>query len=270
MDPLKTSTYFIVAAALIAYSSGAIVQTDISSSTNPNRAAEQMLFSNYDKPEEKPVERMNRRAVEAIQAADWEKAFKHLMEGIKEDPTYVETYNNFGMAHSVRKEYPSAEKAYQKALEVDPQNAKAAYNYSKILIIKGDQTLAYKMATDAAANSDPKEWKYYSWLATLQSQKSEFVKAVESYASAIEFLNQRLDTVTKAISNEEFKEEVVEQWTDTEIVTEFGGVTREVEVQRFRTERKNAPDAWHELKASLEKQRDELFVLKATAEKASS
>ncbi len=270
MNPLNPSASLIACCVLVASGLTTIAQSDISSSTSPNQHVEQMLFGNFDKKEEKPVERMNRRALEAMQASDWEKAFKHLMEGIKEDPTYVDTYNNFGLAHSMRKEYPSAEKAYLKALEIDPKNAKAAYHYSRILLIKGDETLAYQMAVDAAENSDPKEWKYYSWLGTLQSQQEKFAEATSTFTSALEHLTKRIDTVSKAISNEELKDEIVEQWTDTEIVTEFGGASREVEVQRFRTERKNAPDEWHALKASLEKQRVELLALKASAEKASS
>lgn len=270
MNPLKPSTSLIAYGVFIGSCLNTIAQTDISSSTAPNRHVEQMLFSNFDKKEEKPVERMNRRAVEAMQASDWEKAFKHLMEGIKEDPTHVDTYNNFGLAHSMRKEYPSAEKAYLKALEINPKNAKAAYHYSKILVIKGDEALAYQMAIDAAENSDPKEWKYYSWLGTLQTQQENFAKAASSFSAALEYLTDHIDKVSKAISNEEFKEEIVEQLTDTEIVTEFGGTTREVEVQRFRTERKDAPDEWHTLKANLEEQRVKLLALKGSAEKASS
>ncbi|MCZ6671392.1 MAG: hypothetical protein O7C75_00490 [Verrucomicrobia bacterium] len=215
----------------------------------------QLMFQHlHDQKKLTPCEALNRKAILAMGKQDWKQVFAFLMEAMNEDPTSSETFINYGVAHFMREEYPSSEKALLRALELDPENAKANYHYSQVMVLKGDRELAINAATQAAREGEEVDWKHIAWLGDLKIDKEAYQEAVDTYDRALVVLNGKLESVDKAIKLEESKQEIVEQYTDIEIVREQGGEVREVEVQKFRYAYKDAPEEWHELKAKLEGQ----------------
>ena len=216
-----------------------------------------MFDDQHNSKNETTLQRLNRQAMEAAIKQDWKNAFGNLMDAMKEDPADSETYINFGIVHFMRKEYPSSEKALLKALEVDPTNSKANYHYSKVLVLKGEPENAVKAATQAVENSDPKDSKFCIWLGDLHANDTKYSEAAVCYNEALQLLKEKLELVSKGIEIEESKVVVVDTYIESQVVGE-GLSNRVVEVEKFRTEQKEAPEEWHQFKASLEAQIEEL------------
>ena len=229
----------------------------------------QLLFKDLHEQENlTPSQKLNRKAVESMGKQDWKNTFGFLMEAMKADPNSAETYINFGVAHFMREEYPSSEKALLKALEVDAKNAKALYHYSRVMVLKGERELALEAATKAVTESQETEWKYLQWIGELKIEESAYQAAADSFSKALEILREKVALVDNAIKNEESKQEVAETYTDVEIVTSQSGAAREVQVQKYRYDYKEAPEEWHQFKASLESQIADLQQQKEEALKA--
>ena len=209
-------------------------------------------FDGNNGGEETPCERFNRQAVEAMSKRDWKSASSNLMSAMKEDSQDPATYINFGVFHFMREEYPSSEKALLKALEIDPENAEALFNYSRVMVLKGEKESALQSAIEAAEKADPQEWKYYSWLGNMRGNRAEFTQAVESFSTAIILLEENLETINQAINREESKQEIVER---SGIIT---------------TDHKVAPAEWYSMKEYLEKSLADLQKRKEDAFKEES
>ena len=263
-------TIFTANLLVLALSSTSLFsQADVGGNSDLASPLGVMLEGQHTANNETPVQKLNRKAIQAIAQKEWKEAITFLMSAMKEDPNEVSTYINFGKFYFAREEYPSAEKALLKALEISPKNAQAHYQYSRVQYLKGEKGIALESAKTAIENTQEPDWKFQSWLADLHTNRSEFDQAATYYEEAISLLKVRIEGIAHAIEQEEMKEEVVEQWTETEIITEFGGNSREVEVQRYRTEKKDAPDDWYKLKANLEQQNKELhFKQKEARSKA--
>ena len=63
-----------------------------------------------------------------------------------------EAYNGIGVTHYLRNEYPEAIKAYQQAVEADPDFGDAYYNMACIHAVTGRKDLAFKFLQMAAKN----------------------------------------------------------------------------------------------------------------------
>lgn len=260
------SSFKAIAIPLLIFANLVYSQSDVGNASDLASPLGAMLEGQHNAIQESPVQKLNRKALAAISQQEWKEALTHLMAAMKEDPNDVSTYINFGKFYFAREEYPSAEKALLKALEVDPENAQAHYQYSRVQFLKGEKDIALKSAKKAIEKAAEPDWKFQNWLANLYSEQSEFIDATIHYGEAVTLLKGRIENISKAITLEEMKEEVVEEWTETEIVAEFGGNAREVEVQRFRTEKKEAPEEWHQLKASLERQLEDLQTKQKAAQ----
>ena len=258
--------YTLSALALLLSASPLFPQADVGNTSDLASPLGMMLEKQHEAVAETPAQKLNLKALEAISKQDWKEAMSQLLAAMKEDPNEVSTYINFSRFYFAREEYPSAEKALLKALEVAPDNPQAHYQYSRVQFLKGKKDIALQSAKTAISNAEEPDWKHQSWLGDLYVERTEYSNAATAYGQAGELLQARIDNIAKAISLEEQKEEIVEEWTETEIVTEFGGGSREVEVPRFRTEKKEAPDEWHQLQASLEKQLAQIRAKQTEAE----
>lgn len=244
-------------------------QTDVTNKSPFAPDIHRMFDEQYAAKEEKPVDRENRKALEAIGKQEWKTAFNHLMSAMKEDPDDVNTYINFGIFHFARKEYPSSEKALLKALEVDPENAKTNYHYSRVMTLKGEKDLALQAAKKAAEREEP-EWMHLNWLSDLYERDNQFQDASGCLTQALIILRGKLELVNDSIQKVESQEEVVETYEDIEVISDSNGVREEV-VQKFNTAYKEAPEEWHKMKATYEAQIAELEARqKELLEKAAS
>ena len=189
--------------------------------------------------------------MEQLAIRDYREAFKLLKQALELEPESPDAYVNFGLAHLERKEFASSGKAIEQALQRDPENARAWYWYSRVMMIKGEMNEARESSARAVAYSEGEDWKYFDWQAILLFDNGYFEKAAEVSKAALTHISVALKTVEKGIQTEESKKEVASIEQDTEIVRELGGVAREVPVTRIRTEYKDAPENWYELREHL-------------------
>lgn len=213
---------------------------------------EMMINLHEDAVELTKYQKLNRSALEQLAILEYRKAFAFLKEALELEPESPEAYINYGLAHYQRKEFPASERAITKALELDPDNERAWYWHSRVMLIKGEMSEARESAARAVDYNAGEDWKYLDWQAILLFDHGHYEKAIEVSALALKQVRVAHATVDQAIRVEERQEEVKEIEQDTEIVRERGGIAREVPVTRLRTEYKEAPIEWHRLRDQLE------------------
>ena len=72
-------------------------------------------------------------AVESMQAADWQTAFRYLKKGIETDPGIAGLWVNLGVLYSRNEQLDKAVRAYEQALSVQPSNRSALVNMASAL-----------------------------------------------------------------------------------------------------------------------------------------
>ncbi len=65
----------------------------------------------------------------AAQRDLWKEALYRWKRAVEIDPTYAAAYNNLAIAHEHEGQFDEARKAYEKALELEPNNALIQQNY---------------------------------------------------------------------------------------------------------------------------------------------
>lgn len=73
----------------------------------------------------------------------WREAIFRWEKAIEIDPTYAEAYNNLGVGYEHEGQLDKARKAYEKALELDPNNTRIQQNFE-----------LFKEINDRAAQKD--------------------------------------------------------------------------------------------------------------------
>ena len=59
----------------------------------------------------------------------WREATYRFEKAVEVDPTYAAAWNNLAIAYEEQGKFPDADKAYQKALQLDPDNVLIRQNY---------------------------------------------------------------------------------------------------------------------------------------------
>lgn len=67
--------------------------------------------------------------IRVAQLGLWREALAHWERAVKLDPTYAPAYNNLAIGYEQQGEFEKARNAYEKALELDPNNAYIKQNY---------------------------------------------------------------------------------------------------------------------------------------------
>jgi Flp pilus assembly protein TadD len=67
--------------------------------------------------------------IKVAQAGLWNEALYRWQKAVQIDPTYAEAWNNLAIAYEHEGKFDAADKAYQKALELDPKNLLIRQNY---------------------------------------------------------------------------------------------------------------------------------------------
>lgn len=190
------------------------------------------------------VEKLNREALAAIDRKDWETAAGYLREAMAADPEKVDTYLSYVAFHKARKEYPSSEKAVLKAIEVDPGNARAHYEYSQILTIKGDLGQAMAEAEKATSLSGEGDWITWAWKAKLLEQDGQKTRELSALETAVEELRTAIKLLQGRIYRYESQGEITHLIEESDIVNTIGGGFQEVDVAYYETRPSEAPEEW--------------------------
>ena len=67
--------------------------------------------------------------IRVAQLGLWREALAHWERAVKLDPTYAPAYNNLAIGYEQQGELEKARNAYEKALEINPNNAYIKQNY---------------------------------------------------------------------------------------------------------------------------------------------
>jgi Tfp pilus assembly protein PilF len=67
--------------------------------------------------------------IRVAQLGLWREALAHWERAVKLDPTYAPAYNNLAIGYEQQGEFEKARNAYEKALELNPDNAYIKQNY---------------------------------------------------------------------------------------------------------------------------------------------
>src|SRR5262249_60543645 len=64
----------------------------------------------------------------------WNEALYRWQKAVEIDPTYAAAWNNLAIAYEHEGKFAEAEKAYEKAQELEPKNIKIQKNYSLVKV----------------------------------------------------------------------------------------------------------------------------------------
>jgi Flp pilus assembly protein TadD len=67
--------------------------------------------------------------IKVAQAGLWNEALYRWQKAVQIDPTYAQAWNNLAIAYEHEGKFEDADRAYQKALELDPKNLLIRQNY---------------------------------------------------------------------------------------------------------------------------------------------
>ena len=67
--------------------------------------------------------------IRVAQLGLWREAVAHWERAVKLDPTYAPAYNNLAIGYEQQGDFEKARNAYEKALELNPNNAYIKQNY---------------------------------------------------------------------------------------------------------------------------------------------
>lgn len=213
------------------------------------------MMSEYDK--------LNVQALDAIQEGETVNAFKVLNKALRLDPTRVEAYENFGLAHIRREEWRSAEMALNKALEVDPESHRAWALLADVYLHGPEPGAALTALEQAIRLSEEPQWRYHFKLARLSDAAGLKSDAAAAYEDTISALQYEIAEVDRLINTEMKKTVATRIGTGTEIQTRFGGETVEVPVTNFETRLAEAPEELKEFRNELVGRIEECRKLKA-------
>lgn len=230
--------------ALIA-SPFALAQAELSGDTANTQPLQRMMQDQFERDRElPPYEKEIQTAYSLLAEGKFNEAYRHLNYAIKEDPNRAEAYVGFAIASRAKEQYPAAERALRKAMEVEPDNARVRHEMARLLLIKQTPEDALKEIDYAIALDRGEDWKTQQVRAETLVALNRVAEAAELYLTVVSMLEQKLADVKKAIRVEESKEEIVGMEKEFELVNDLSGGTREIEVMRFDTVPKEAPAQW--------------------------
>ena len=140
----------------------------------------------------------------------------------------AESYVGFAIAARAKQQYPAAERASRRAMEVEPDNQRVRHEMARLLLIK-------KVPEEVLM-----DWGRMEEAAVLYEHVEDMVKA-------------KLFFVKRAINAELSKVELVGMGKEYELMDDLQGNTQEIEVLRFDTVPKEAPEEWFRVRDRLER-----------------
>jgi tetratricopeptide (TPR) repeat protein len=114
----------------------------------------------------------------------YEEAIRCYQKAIKIDPSNAKTHYNLGISLSAQGRYEEAIECYQKAIEIDPSNAKTHYNLGISLSVQG----RYEEAIECyrkAIEIDPNESIFYANLGDSLASQEKHEEAIKCYQKEI-------------------------------------------------------------------------------------
>jgi len=149
----------------------------------------------------------NNQAIKAYNSQQYKDAEKAFKKAIELDPNYAEAYANLGALYAKFKEYDKAIKLYQESIKRKPSYAGAYTNLGNAL----NKTARHEEAVyfhKMAISLDDKSANHFSNCASAYKNLGRFDKAKEYYKKALrldpEHINAHFDLATVLLQTKEF------------------------------------------------------------------
>lgn len=256
----------LVAAACAALMAGPCAwgQAELSGDTANSSTLQRMIRDQFDANHNLPrYDQEIQKAYSFLAEGNFNEAYRHLNYAIKEDPNRAEAYVGFAIAARAKQQYPAAERALNKAMEVEPDNVRVRHERARLLLIKQLPEDALTEIDQAIKLDGGEDWNTQQVRAETLVALNRVEEAANLYPQIVALLEAKLTEVNKMIIAEEGKEEIVAMGKEYELVNDIGGGIREIEVLRFDTVPKEAPAQWLRVRARL---RQALAAAQARAE----
>jgi len=124
------------------------------------------------------------RGDDAFRAGKPDLAIYLYVESLKFDSTRAEPFLKIGAIHEQRGNRPLAEKAFELALERDPNNAAARERLGLLYLLDRRDDDAWTQFQQAIA-LDPKRWRAYNGLGVIADRRNAFSDAIGFYNQAL-------------------------------------------------------------------------------------
>ena len=115
---------------------------------------------------------------------DYDKAIECYQKAIELNPDNANAYHGMGVAYEYKQDYDKAIECYQKAIELNPKDAVAYYNMGNAYYNKQDYDKAIE-CYQKAIELNPKDAVAYYNMGNAYYNKQDYEKAIEWYEKAI-------------------------------------------------------------------------------------
>lgn len=133
-----------------------------------------------------------RQAVDEHQAGNLAAAKKSYAKALKEDPNFIEAYDNLGQVHRQDGEYDLAVKNYTKSLELYPEGLMARQNLAVVHGLRGDYAGAVEQY-EAIVQYHPESAEGYFGMANVLMTQKKYSAALETAGKALEIYKRTND-----------------------------------------------------------------------------
>ena len=146
-------------------------------------------FGMYGGTESETAMAYYEQALEQHRNGDLAAAKKTYAKVLKEDPKFVEAYDNLGQVHRQDGEYDLAIKNYKRSLELYPEGQMARQNLAVVYSIRGENELA-KKEYEAIVKYQPESPEGYFGLANSLMLLKQYDPALENAKKALEIYEE--------------------------------------------------------------------------------
>ena len=139
------------------------------------------------------ADKLYQSGLKALKNENYKLAIELFKEVINKDNTYINAYNNLGIAYRKYGDITMAIKTYKQALGVDPDSYQIFFNLANAQLFQGDYDDSLK-SFEHFKTIQPDNPEAYYGIATILSVKEEYEKANKQFLKAIDLYNDDQST----------------------------------------------------------------------------
>jgi len=164
-----------------------IINISANGQTKKERKAETISLETgmYNSSKSEAAMKYYRQAMDKSKEGDDKGAIKLYKKALKEDPNFVEAYDNMGVCYRHLGDFKNAIANYEKSIELYPKGAMAHMNLGVIYGIQKDYDKAI-IEYEAVQEIDPEDPEGYYGLINIYMNQGKYKKAIENASKTLE------------------------------------------------------------------------------------